>query len=134
MHRIRLHPEPKSALAARRFVCEELSASDEETLEVVLLLTSEVVTNAILYAGSEIDLTVDLRRGVVRIEVSDSSSRLPKERSIDLRSTSGRGLALVDALASSWGVERVPFDGKSVWFEVGLRTPVAHVTTATVTD
>lgn len=103
---------------ARHFVGEALAPAVGKVADVALLLTSEIVTNAILYAGSEIELVVEVSGGVVRVEVVDANEDAPRVRRVDITATSGRGLALVDALASSWGVERIPSDGKRVWFEV----------------
>lgn len=83
-----------------------------------MLLTNELVTNAILHADSEIDVLVDVTGDRVRVEVHDAARRAPVRRRGDPTSTAGRGLALVEALASDWGVDTVPGDGKFVWFEV----------------
>jgi len=84
-----------------------------------LLLTSELVTNAIRHG--EGDVTVRLWPGpdVVRLEVSDTSSQLPAPRHAGTEAEAGRGLALVDALSSRWGAtpRRSPA-GKTVWFEL----------------
>ena len=85
--------------------------------EVCVLLTSELVTNAVLYARSDVVLRVLLDPAVVRISVHDDSTVSPEPRSPADEDTSGRGLALVDVLASSWGVTRNG-QGKEVWFEV----------------
>jgi anti-sigma regulatory factor (Ser/Thr protein kinase) len=82
-----------------------------------MLLVSEVVTNAIIHAHSEVEVAVRLQPHSVRIDVLDNAGAMPAPRDADDDATSGRGLALVEAVASAWGVE--PTDtGKSVWFEV----------------
>ena len=86
--------------------------------DVVVLLTSELVTNAILYAGTSIDLVAVRRGQVFRVEVRDQDPRPPLRRITDADAASGRGLGLVENLASAWGVDHVPGDGKAVWFEV----------------
>lgn len=53
----------------------------------------------------------------LRVEVTDGSSRRPVRREIDGEVTSGRGLVLLDALASDWGVEPRG-DSKCVWFDL----------------
>jgi anti-sigma regulatory factor (Ser/Thr protein kinase) len=83
----------------------------------VTLLVSEVVTNAIVHAGTEVEVSVGLTPDAVRIEVTDKESVLPTPRDATDEETSGRGLALLEALASAWGVEAGP-EGKVVWFEV----------------
>ena len=113
-----LAPELRSAGQARKFVDETLRRWDcGEQLDVVTLLVSEVVTNAIVHAGTDVEVSVELRPTAVRIEVSDEETGLPAPRVATDEETSGRGLALVEALASAWGVETRP-EGKVVWFEV----------------
>ncbi len=119
----RLPPDAASAGQARRFVREVLGEWRLEGIEeVATLLVSEVVTNAVLHAGT--DLTVGLRRsgGNVRVEVADRSTQAASRRHYDSAATTGRGLALVDALSDEWGVEARP-DGKTVWFDVGMAGP-----------
>jgi CheY-like chemotaxis protein len=116
--RATLAPELQSAGRARRFVDETLRRWDcGDLLDVVTLLVSETVTNAIVHAGSEVEVSVELRPETVRIEVYDSADIMPVPRDAADEDTSGRGMALIDAMASSWGVEPRP-NGKSVWFEV----------------
>ena len=117
-----LPPEAASAGPARRFVQKLLGdfglASD--VVDAAVLLTSELVTNAVLHTGSAVELRVAVRVGVgTRIEVRDGSELLPLARVHDADSVTGRGLHLVEMLASAFGVVSVPGGGKSVWFVVG---------------
>jgi DNA-binding NarL/FixJ family response regulator len=113
-----LEAQPQSAASARRFVDETLRRWNcDELFDVVALLTSELVTNAILHAHSEIELSVSLTPDGVRIDVVDQSAEMPTPREASEEATSGRGLGLVAALAMSWGVDERP-GGKSVWFEL----------------
>ncbi len=103
------------------FVADILRANgvDGADSEVCLLLTSELVTNAVLYARSDLVLRVVLDGSVVRISVHDDSPVSPVPRSPTGEDTSGRGMALVEVLAATWGV--IPNGkGKGVWFEVPL--------------
>jgi DNA-binding NarL/FixJ family response regulator len=105
-----LAPELQSAGRARKFVDETLRRWDcGEQLDTINLLVSEVVTNAIVHAGTDVEVS--------RIEVTDQGLSLPTPREASDEETSGRGLALVEALASEWGVDSRP-EGKVVWFEV----------------
>jgi DNA-binding NarL/FixJ family response regulator len=114
----RLEAQPQSAASARRFVDETLQRWNcGELFDVVALLTSELVTNAILHAHSDIELNVSLTPDAVRIDVVDNSADMPARREAHEEDTSGRGLGLVEALATSWGVDERP-GGKSVWFEL----------------
>ena len=96
-----------------------------ELADTVALLTTELVTNAVLHGraarGREIGVRYVLAQGVVRVEVSDACDALPVRGASDaVDAECGRGLLLVDALADAWGVEaRVHGIGKTVWFELG---------------
>ncbi|MBW3589658.1 MAG: ATP-binding protein [Actinobacteria bacterium] len=115
---LHLEPDPQSASRARRFVRTALEDSEPtETLDVLTLLTSEVVTNAILYGGPEIALVVERRETGIRVEVADAGPRLPLKRPLDVETTGGRGLRLLDSLAGGWGVTELA-SGKVVWFEI----------------
>ena len=113
---LHLEPDPKSASRARRFVRTALEDFEPtETLDVLTLLTSEVVTNAILYGGSEIDVVLERGEAGIRVEVADASPRLPERRPVDGETLGGRGLRLLDSLAGGWGVIELN-NGKVVWF------------------
>ena len=83
-----------------------------------MLLTSELVTNAFLHTHTETYLTVHLLTDRVRVEVVDGEERLPAIRDTSADGTSGRGLTLVDALSSRWGVDLLDRGSKRVWCEV----------------
>ncbi len=119
---LRLRPEPSSVGEARRFVDATLQSWFESSVaEVVVLLTSEVVTNVVLHAGphqagDEMVMGIVWDENVIRVEVADHASHMPVVRKSP-DAIGGRGLPLLDALASAWGV--TPDDtGKVVWFEV----------------
>jgi DNA-binding NarL/FixJ family response regulator len=115
----RLAGEPRSAGEARRFVARTLREWRlGSLLETVTLLTSELVTNAIVHAGAELDVVVRLTAVAARVEVTDRSPRLPIPRVAAEDASSGRGLALVEALARRWGTRHLASGGKTVWFEV----------------
>ena len=90
----------------------------EDLAESVTLLVSEVVTNAVVHASSDVEVLVRLTADAAVVEVTDTSDTAPAPRVADDEDTSGRGMALVDALARSWGVRAAPGGGKTVWFEV----------------
>jgi anti-sigma regulatory factor (Ser/Thr protein kinase) len=87
------------------------------TVEMATLLVSELVTNAVLHAGTAIELCVELRGGILRVEVRDGTTLAPSRRRYDLTAGTGRGMMLVEELAAAWGSELVD-DGKLVWFEL----------------
>lgn len=110
-------PEAEQVGAARLFVDSELAtwgiAADD-----VLLLVSELATNAVLHARSDFAIRVRAGDDRVRVEVSDGNSRLPTVVSVPADAYSGRGLLLLQALSTAWGVESHAADGKTIWFEV----------------
>ena len=110
-----------SAGRARRLVATAVAASGHEGLvDLATLLVSEVVTNSILHAGTEMRLSCRRRGAGIRIEVFDGSSLVPSVRHYDAEATTGRGLGLVSALATSWGVD-CENNGKTLWFELDER-------------
>jgi DNA-binding NarL/FixJ family response regulator len=106
--------------AARRFVTQALTGFDDEgdLTDTVTLLVSELVTNAVLHAGSDVEVMVRLTATAARIEVTDDSAEAIAPRDATSEEDSGRGLALVGSLAQRWGVRPAPGGGKTVWFEV----------------
>lgn len=115
----RLPPDATSARRARRLVGEVLAGAGLEDLEdVALLLVSETVTNAVIHAATDVELLVVAEGGCLRVEVSDGSPVLPGVRHYDEVATTGRGVGLVEVLATAWGVEQTT-GGKTVWFTLG---------------
>ncbi|MDQ2826478.1 MAG: ATP-binding protein [Actinomycetota bacterium] len=89
-----------------------------EVVDTVELLTSEIVTNAILHGRAGPKLIVEIDDGVVRVGVHDMGPDVPVRRIARADDVSGRGVVIVDELASAWGVEPELGGGKRVWFEV----------------
>ena len=116
-----LAAQPTSAREARAFVratLVELSIP-EPPLEDTVLLAGELVSNVVQHARTRMQIHVTRRDRVVRVEVHDRNTHEPRAASGSLDATSGRGLFLVENLASNWGVEPT-VDGKAVWFEIRL--------------
>jgi anti-sigma regulatory factor (Ser/Thr protein kinase) len=109
--------------AARRFVRSALESveADPRVIETAELLTTELVTNAVVHVGSKSQLFLRVARGVVRVEVTDPDDRLPSMAAPNADDVGGRGLVIVNGLASAWGVERTD-SGKTVWFELSPAT------------
>ncbi len=89
----------------------------------VMLMTSELVTNVVLHANTDVVVTIT-HGPPVRVEVRDGEAATEAFRELigasampSPSSTSGRGLALVSALATRVGLDDVPGGGKIVWFE-----------------
>jgi anti-sigma regulatory factor (Ser/Thr protein kinase) len=98
-------------------VGQALQSLPGDTIAVAQLLTSEVVTNTVVHAGTALDLRIEIGDFGARITVEDLSSAAPQRRASDDGDVGGRGLALIDLLASQWGWESIP-TGKRVWFEL----------------
>jgi anti-sigma regulatory factor (Ser/Thr protein kinase) len=120
--RLTLRGDLRSPIEARRFVARTLTPLlGREDVETAMLVTSELVTNATLHAGTECELELRGKPGALVIRVSDF------DRQVDLRRqkfgaemTTGRGLRLLEVLCRSWGVE--PGDrGKTVWCELRIK-------------
>ena len=111
--------------AARRFVRAALESVEAEpvVVETAELLTDELVTNAIVHAQCKSYLFIRALRGSVRVEVTDPDDRLPAMAAPDADALGGRGLVIVNGLASAWGVERAADGGKTVWFELSPTAP-----------
>lgn len=108
---------------ARTWVVEQAArvGATDDARRVVGLLASELVTNAVKHGPSGGVVRVDVRRSGdrLRVAVRDESDGRPVRLEPGPTALSGRGVMLVDRLASEWGVE--PADGaKTVWFEVPL--------------
>ncbi len=115
-----LTAEPQSASRARQLVGEELRRLGCDALvDIAQLLTSELVTNALVHARTLVTLEVEARAGRVLVAIED---RLPapvpeQARRVLPEDTTGRGLELVKRLAHQWG-QRQTERGKVVWFEL----------------
>lgn len=115
---VRLAPEPSSVGSARAMLREALTRWDLDDLEFAASQAlTELATNAVIHARTEFVVSVTWENEVLRVCVEDSSPRLPAQRNYAIDATTGRGLALVDRLCHSWGIERTDV-GKRVWFEV----------------
>jgi len=113
---------PREVGRARRALARTLGGWGwtGDPVDVAVLLTSELVTNAIRHGAAPVRLSAGLlQSAVLRIEVQD-----PTDHALSVRSTShddedGRGLQLVEVLSDDWGWRPVPSGGKRVWFELG---------------
>jgi anti-sigma regulatory factor (Ser/Thr protein kinase) len=111
-----LPPTARSVPQARHHISATLRRWDLDTLaETARLLTSELVTNAVLHARTAMTLSVDETEGGIRVSVTDESPVPPAMRRHSALATTGRGLRLLDQLADAWSVDDTNA-GKTVWF------------------
>lgn len=125
--RVRLPADRRTPAAARAVVRSVLAEADlEELLNEALLLTTELSTNAVLHAGTELDIEVLADISGLTVLVTDfATGPIEKVRAgfkngqTDVSDVSerGRGLLLVDHFASRWGTTHLP-TGKGVWFRL----------------
>jgi anti-sigma regulatory factor (Ser/Thr protein kinase) len=123
---LEIRPDPAEVGRARRWARSRLAGSgiqaDEPLAETLILLVSELVTNAVVHTGRPAVLRLALphvvtEEATVRLEVADHSGRAPVPRCAGDDATGGRGLALVDGLADRWGWS-VEATGKRIWCEL----------------
>jgi len=119
--RLRLEPSSGAAAAARRLVdraCSEWHV--QAILDPARLVVTELVSNAVRHARTQIQVTLHRRAHELRIEVHDNSPESPRPAKA-VRSTSegGRGLIVVAALTTAWGATHTA-TGKIVWATLAL--------------
>ena len=128
--RVRLATGPAAPAEARRRVRDAIrSWRVPVDLDAALLLTSELVTNAIRHeAGQEagqgaqavmLAIAIDSSRGRLRVDVHDTSRSLPAVAEVPADAETGRGLLLVETLSDEWGFYRTPA-GKAVYFTLAF--------------
>jgi CheY-like chemotaxis protein len=111
--------ELTSVRLARRFVAGLLADWGLDALrDDALLVTSELAANAITHADSTCRLRVSLTPTTLRIDVIDTGAGTPEPQPPSATEEHGRGLHLVAAVTTAWGLELVPDDGKVVWAEL----------------
>ncbi len=122
-------PLAASAVAdARTLVVAALRRWELESLAPdAALLTSELVTNSVLHARTEVTVTVAVAEGVAEIGVADRSTSPPQRRQLGADGESGRGLHLVEQVAQEWGVV-TSSGGKQVWFRLDVDSSWPHLT------
>lgn len=121
-----LPADPRSAGDARRAVRSVVAAADRpEWADRAELAVTELVTNAVVHAGTDIELRVRLRPSSIRVEVGDGTTTMPARRTHSATAATGRGLHLVSSSVDRWDVETRE-GGKTVWFEIGEPMPGGH--------
>lgn len=112
---------PESVPAARAWAMALLDQLPADVRSSTALLISELATNALLYGEGKFAVSVSYMPTdrIARVEVRDAGAGLPTMQNPASSVEHGRGLRLVQALATRWGVQRSPVGrSKTVWFEV----------------
>jgi len=118
--RVRLATGPAAAAEARRRVRAAIASWQVPVdQDAALLLTSELVTNAVRHESGQgaqaVMLVISCSRGRLRVDVHDTSRSLPAVADVPADAETGRGLLLVETLSDEWGFYRTPA-GKAVYF------------------
>lgn len=118
---IELHANLEAPSIARRYVAAHAAALSHDLVDDAELLVSELVTNAVLHGLPTITLMLNLDPPGIGVGVHDASDQLPTRPGAvpGVDDVGGRGLLIVAALASAWGVEKAEDGpGKTVWFRL----------------
>lgn len=122
--RTTLAPDNASPRLARVFVRESLEGRIEPAvLDDLLLLTSEIVTNVVRHARTEAELRLDVGDDRVQLSCKDGCPILPQRRYPEPHEEDGRGLFLIQSIATAWGVEALAGDSKVVWVSLDRPAP-----------
>jgi anti-sigma regulatory factor (Ser/Thr protein kinase) len=130
MSTLHLEPVVESTPVARHWIASRLRDLPVDVSDCAALLTSELVTNAVLHAATPICITLHILPDRIRIDVADGNPAFPSVKEYGKDAATGRGLTLFNTLASNWGVQAVE-GGKIVWFELPVDFPV---TPANISD
>jgi anti-sigma regulatory factor (Ser/Thr protein kinase) len=135
-HSLELEPDPRSVTAARRWMRGLMrEVGHEELSETAELATSELVTNAVLHARTEISIVVNIEGADVWVEIRDGSraglsAPVPRYVEADADPVTvpsvGNGLLILGAVTRRWGVREEPGVGKAVWFIPAPRSGDPH--------
>jgi two-component sensor histidine kinase len=125
-HHLQLDPVPRLVGDARRFVLEHAPDLPDDTTDALVLLTSELVTNAVLHARTPIDLGITVADDSVVVTVHDLDLVRPEQQPYHQRE-GGWGLGMVQALAEDSDMVSDPDGGKTAWFRLprGTVRPVS---------
>jgi anti-sigma regulatory factor (Ser/Thr protein kinase) len=120
-----LPPTRLAPRVARRLLADLLLAWSQPHLDGLAddatVVVSELVTNAVLHAGGDGALRLEIsadQNGTLRIAISDGSSLEPTMQELTDDAEGGRGLQIVQRLSARWGVEDGPSGGKRIWVEL----------------
>jgi anti-sigma regulatory factor (Ser/Thr protein kinase) len=112
--------DASSVRDARQLVGEAMAGYAPDIRDAAILLAGEVVTNAVVHGGGWFLLQVEAFPDRLRVEVTDSTPGDPHVLRMTAEREHGRGMAIVDTLATDWGTDHQGTH-KVVWFELGVR-------------
>jgi CheY-like chemotaxis protein len=107
-----------SPAKARAMIRDALVGQEPDRVDVVVLLVSELLANAVVHAESATRLRLDAGEGLIRVEVEDAADEIPDPMLAGAEAEGGRGWLMVEQLADRCGWNRLA-RGKTVWFELG---------------
>src|SRR5664279_2123271 len=111
-----------SVPAARSFLAKLLKGWNlsDAVIDDASLLTTELLTNAVVHGAGVVDLSIKVGDGVLHVGVHDDGAECPEVCDVSTDSVGGRGVWLVQSIAQDWGSESARGDepGKTVWFEL----------------
>ena len=113
-----LGTDPDAIPLARQFARRVLAGHPTSVAEDAELIVTELVTNVFLHGRPPATLRVLPVVGGIRIEVEDTGRTMPVQMSNNPEAMTGRGLSLIAALASAWGIDPGDSGGKVVWAEI----------------
>jgi anti-sigma regulatory factor (Ser/Thr protein kinase) len=119
-----------SVPAARSFLAKLLKGWDvsDAVIDDASLLTTELLTNAVVHGAGVVDLSIEVGDGVLHVGVHDDGTERPEVCDVSTDSVGGRGVWLVQSIAQNWGSESPHGDepGKTVWFELTTKRPSSN--------
>jgi anti-sigma regulatory factor (Ser/Thr protein kinase) len=114
---------PTSVASARNFAGEALQGALGEARDTIALMISELASNCIRHTDAGFKLTIIQTAAEIRVEATDRGAGKPRMRTPAPTDPHGRGLQIVDMLATSWGFDALPGGGKTVWFALATQAP-----------
>lgn len=115
--RLQMTGDAGSLREARHLVDDALRSSPERIRSAVVLMAGEILTNAVVHGGGWFLLSLDVSTWRVRVEVTDATAGQPRVLRPNGIREHGRGMAIVDAMATKWGTDHLGTH-KVVWFEL----------------
>lgn len=124
---LQIEPLTSNLASSRNWVAAQAldRGLSRDHLPLLKLLSSELITNAILHGPARGLVTIRVLRmdGHLRVEVDDEGVAPPRLRNPETGEIGGRGILLIDTYATRWGWERRPALGKTVWFDLSVNQP-----------